>query len=176
MFVYLDCSRTVMSQWCLSSAISISNFSICCLSSRQIFTKVIACSVTARRISISCLLVPRTDSSLQCFITILDLVENILIVCKDDWCWEIFPHPASHISVSQMSTEFSKKNLIFCKMLAVLKICLSHLSSIRPASLLCSGLHWAARLAESDLRAETSPWALFISLAKSELLAWRVKM
>lgn len=80
-----------MSQCCLSSAISISNLLICCLNSPQIFTKVSNCSVTARRISISCLLVSSTDSSLQCFIMILEavevveavevLVEHILIVC-----------------------------------------------------------------------------------------------
>ena len=79
-----------MSQCCLSSAISISNLFICCLNSPQIFTKVINCSVTARRTSIICLLVCRTDSSLQCFIIILEVmeavevVEDILIVCYDD--------------------------------------------------------------------------------------------
>ena len=116
-----------MSQCCLSSAISISNLFICCLSSPQIFTKVINCSVTARRHSISCLLVPSTDSSLQCFIMILELERRWSLWspgayrnCSLRWLMvkdilRYFPYLASHISVSQMSTEFSKKFLSFVK-------------------------------------------------------------
>ena len=114
-----------MSQCFLSSAISVSNLFICCLSSPQIFTKVINCSVTARRHSIICLLVPSTDSSLQCFIAILELVEHILIVCYDDWCWKtsgdisrIWPLIYQSVRCQQ---NLVKKNLIFCKMLAVSK-------------------------------------------------------
>ena len=60
---------------------------------------------------------------------------------------ERFPYLASHMSVCQMSTEFSKKLSIFCKVITFIKsvraFCLSHLSRVTSASFLSSGLQSA---------------------------------
>ena len=85
MIFYLEFSRTVMSNCCLSSSISISNLFICSLSSPHIFTNVINCSVTARRQSINCLLVSSNFSilnnlNLDKFVIIIINLKNSIFV------------------------------------------------------------------------------------------------
>ena len=169
-----------MSSCCFSSAISISNLCICCLSCPDISTKVRSCSVTIRRHSIICLLVWSNEASLQWEWRSWDRdcqsVEEKFIFVKMidvERQAERFPYLASHMSVCQMSTEFSKKLSIFCKVITFIKsvraFCLFHLSRVSSASFLWSGLQSAPLFAYWDLRPESSDIFLFIWLANSEL-------
>ena len=82
-----------MSKCCFSSAISDSNLFICSLSSPHIFTKVINCSVTARRESISVLLVSSNFSILnESVLYLIDHLYHYYQREKDSFCqfWLIF--------------------------------------------------------------------------------------